>query len=81
LISVGIITRNQADSITQTLLYLFAQSYPLKEYGEIIIADGDSSDNTRQIAENLLSQSGIRYKVINERTISDPYGVGYGHSR
>jgi len=73
LITVGLIVRNQADTLPDTLHYLLAQSYPLKDYGEIVIADGDSTDNTRTIAQDILSSTGIRYTIINERDIHNPY--------
>jgi glycosyltransferase involved in cell wall biosynthesis len=34
---------------------------------EIIVVDGNSSDRTREVAENILSRSNIEYKVLNEK--------------
>lgn len=79
-ITIGIITRNEEKTLPLTLWFLLKQSYPL-DHCEIIIADGNSNDNTQQVADNILSQSGISYKILNERNFLDKKGVGYGHSR
>lgn len=78
-ITIWIIVRNEEKNLPNTLKYIFEQSYPLK-YCEIIIADGNSSDNTRKVANNILSTSWISYKVLNEKDFKDTQWVGYGHS-
>jgi glycosyltransferase involved in cell wall biosynthesis len=79
-ITVGIIAKNEAKDIRNTLRYLMEQSYP-HEFWEIIIADGNSSDGTREIAEKYLSSCDIAYAVINEKDQSNiDGGYDYGHS-
>lgn len=56
-ITIGIIVRNEEKTLPKTLEYLFEQSYPIKDYCEIVIADGNSADNTREVASDMLSSS------------------------
>ena len=56
------------------------QTYP-HEFFEIIIADGNSSDETREIAEKCLKNSDIAYTIINEKDQPNTDGgCSYGHS-
>lgn len=77
-ISIWIIGRNEWKVIWNTLEYLLEQTYPLEKI-EIIFVDGNSSDNTVQEVEKALKGK-IKYKIINERTITNPKWVNYGHS-
>ena len=46
-----------------------------------MIADGNSNDGTREIAEDTLKKSDIQYKIINEKYIENKDGgYNYGHS-
>jgi glucosyl-dolichyl phosphate glucuronosyltransferase len=47
-VSVIVPTYNRADMLAITIESLFVQSYDKKKY-EIIIADNNSSDHTRQV--------------------------------
>jgi glycosyltransferase involved in cell wall biosynthesis len=79
-ITIGIITKNEAKNIENTLKYLMEQSYP-HEFFEIIITDGNSSDGTREVAENCLQKSHIAYKIVNEKDQPNTDGgYNYGHS-
>ncbi|MFZ1986914.1 MAG: glycosyltransferase family 2 protein, partial [Desulfatitalea sp.] len=49
-ITVCMPVRNEADFIAETLIQLLTQDYPANRF-EIIVADGESSDNTRRIVE------------------------------
>jgi len=80
-ITIGIIVRNEEKTLPKTLEYLFQQSYPIKEFCEIIVADGNSTDQTKELASKILKQSGINHQVLNEKTFKDNKWVGYGHSR
>lgn len=76
-ITIGIIARNEEKHIITTLWHLINQSYPLEKC-EIIIADGWSTDQTRQLAEEFLKNNNINHKVINERTYKNIWNwVGF----
>ena len=64
-VTVGIIARNEGKNISNTLSYLISQSYPHDSY-EILIVDGNSTDKTREVADKILSNSGMSFKIINE---------------
>lgn len=72
-ITVGIIARNEEKNISETLKLILNQSMDYSKY-EVLVIDGNSDDNTREIAENVLSNSNINYKVLNEKD----FGF-YGH--
>ena len=55
-ITIGIIVRNEEKTLPFTLSYLLEQSYPIKDFCEIIIADGNSTDRTKEVAENILKK-------------------------
>jgi glycosyltransferase involved in cell wall biosynthesis len=73
LITVGIIARNEEKNISNTLQHLLNQSFDTDSY-EIIVVDGNSQDNTKEIAIKILNNSHVKHKVINEAD----YGF-YGH--
>lgn len=73
LITVGIIARNEEKYISNSLKSLFKQTFEHSLF-EIIVVDGDSQDKTREIAEEVLSSSDIKYKILNEKD----FGF-YGH--
>ena len=52
-VSVLLVTRNEQEYIKKALISLINQSYP-KEYYEIIIIDGESTDNTLQIVNEFI---------------------------
>jgi len=79
-ITIGIIARNEEKSLPITLSHLLRQTYPLREYCEIIIVDGNSTDNTIQVAKKALIHSWVSHKILNERDFVDHQWVGYGHS-
>ena len=56
LITVGIIAKNEANYIATTLETLIEQNFDSLLY-EIIVVDGNSKDNTREIAEEVLESS------------------------
>ena len=79
-ITIGIIARNEEKYIIHTLKYLAQQSYG-KEHFEIVIADGWSSDRTREVSQQFLDQEHISHKIINEREYKNLWkGVPYGPS-
>jgi len=64
-ITVGIIARNEERNISTTLKHILNQSMDQSLY-EIIVVDGNSTDHTREVAEDVLNNSDVKYKVINE---------------
>ena len=66
LITIGIVAKNEEKYIGETLKGIINQIFDNSLY-EIIVVDGNSSDRTREIAENVLSASNINYKVLNEK--------------
>ncbi len=66
LITIGIVAKNEEKYIGETLKGLINQDFDDSLF-EIIVVDGNSTDRTREIAENLLSSSNIKYKVLNEK--------------
>jgi cellulose synthase/poly-beta-1,6-N-acetylglucosamine synthase-like glycosyltransferase len=65
-VTVGIVARNEEDYISQTIESLINQDFIHEEF-EIVLVDGNSEDNTREIAREILENSDISYKVLNEK--------------
>lgn len=72
-ITVGIIAKNEGKNIYNTLKNILSQSFDHESY-EIIVVDGNSDDNTREIAKKILEESYVRHQVLNEAD----FGC-YGH--
>jgi len=64
-VSVGIICRNEEKNIGDAIKSLIQQNFRFEF--EIIIVDGDSSDNTRKIAIETSEEGKIHFKVVNEK--------------
>lgn len=65
LITVGILARNEEKNIAITLKSLLKQTFNSNEF-EIIVIDGNSTDRTREIAKNVLKDSDVEHKILNE---------------
>jgi succinoglycan biosynthesis protein ExoA len=64
-VSIIVPIRNEASRIARTLDCLFKQTYPADRF-EIIIAEGSSSDNTREIVdETARKNQGIALSVVD----------------
>ncbi|MDD3985469.1 MAG: glycosyltransferase [Methanobacterium sp.] len=72
-ITIGIIARNEEKNISNTIKSILNQDFNINTY-EIIVVDGNSTDNTRKITRKILEESGVKYKVIDEAD----FGL-YGH--
>lgn len=66
LITIGIVAKNEEKYIEETLKGIINQNIDVSLI-EIIVVDGNSSDRTREIAENVLTASNMNYKVLNEK--------------
>lgn len=74
-VSVIIPTRNESGYITETLRSVFAQDYPANLV-EVIIADGESDDDTRAVVEQLIiDHPNVRLIPNPERVVS--YALNY----
>jgi glycosyltransferase involved in cell wall biosynthesis len=63
-VSVIMPIRNEADFIAQSLGAVLAQDYPHHQI-EILIADGMSDDNTREIIRSMSAKADIEIKIID----------------
>jgi glycosyltransferase involved in cell wall biosynthesis len=78
LITIGIVAKNEEKYIGETLKGIINQIFDNSLY-EIIVVDGNSSDRTREIAENVLGASNINYKVLNEKNFGF-YGLCFSRN-
>lgn len=74
LVSVIMPVRNEADFIECSLSAVLAQNYP-HELMEIIIADGQSTDETREIIEKIKCKTGIQITVVENPERIAPTGL------
>jgi len=65
IITVGIIARNEGKNIYKTLQNILNMTFDQESF-EIIVVDGDSDDNTREIAAHILDGSKVKHKILNE---------------
>jgi succinoglycan biosynthesis protein ExoA len=78
LVSVLIPSRNEAQTIEQVLAAFYGQTYPADRV-EIIIADGRSTDGTREkIQEYARSHTGWPLRWIDNPNLSAPAGLNAG---
>ena len=74
-VSVILPIRNEAEYIERSLGAVLNQDYP-KECLEVLIADGMSTDKTRQIIKNLTAQyPQVRVNVVNNESKIVPTGM------
>ena len=78
LITIGIIAKNEEKYIEETLQGIINQNVDTSLI-EIIVVDGDSSDRTREISENVLRASNVKYKVLNEKNFGF-YGLCFSRN-
>lgn len=64
-VSIVIPTYNRADLLGQTIESCINQSYSRDKF-EIIIADNNSKDNTKEVVENYIENSDVRIRYIFE---------------
>jgi len=64
-VTLGIISKNEEKNIANTLKSVLSLDFSQEKY-EIILVDGNSDDNTREIAKKILDSSGVKHKVLNE---------------
>jgi cellulose synthase/poly-beta-1,6-N-acetylglucosamine synthase-like glycosyltransferase len=65
MVSVGILVRNQRETILKTLQELVKLTYPKESY-ELIVVDGRSTDGTREAVEAFARRTRVRIRLIRE---------------
>ncbi len=73
-VSIIMPVRNEADFIERALRAIFAQIYPV-DLLEIIIADGQSTDETRSIIEGLKRETEIPVTIVDNPERIAPTGL------
>ncbi len=74
LVSVIMPVRNEADFIERGLRAIFAQTYP-PGLMEIVIADGQSTDKTREIIKSLANETQIPVTIVSNPECIAPTGL------
>ncbi len=74
LVSVIMPVRNEADFIERSLGAVMQQDYPHGKT-EIIVADGNSTDDTRKIISDLSKNSEIEVKIVDNPELTAPFGL------
>jgi succinoglycan biosynthesis protein ExoA len=77
LISVILPVRNEARSLSALLTSLTQQNFPARDF-EIIVADGGSTDNTRDLVRQFASHSPMTVKLIDNPGIRSGPGRNAG---
>src|ERR1700752_453634 len=77
LVSVILPVRNEAKSLPRLLSSLLRQDFPAGDF-EIIVADGASTDNTRDIVRKAASESAVTVTLINNPGIRSGPGRNAG---
>jgi glycosyltransferase involved in cell wall biosynthesis len=76
-VTVGIVARNEEGFIEETLQSIIKQDFP--EGYEILVVDGNSQDQTRELAHKVLESSSISYKILNEKDFGS-YGLCFARN-
>jgi len=76
MISVVICTYNRSDSLETVLKSLVNQNLE-KDCYEIVIIDGDSTDNTREIVERYMTNDNIHYYLEKRKGLSHARNYGW----
>ena len=77
-VSILLPIRNEGKYISKTVKSLFEQDYP-KEMMEIVIADGNSDDNTKDELKNLKKQY-KQIKIVSNPGLSMPKGFNRAYA-
>lgn len=75
-VSVIMPVRNEADFIWRSLGSVLAQDYP-HERLEVVVADGESTDNTRFLIEKLAEKSDVRVRLVANPERIAPTGLNH----
>ncbi|OYD07572.1 glycosyl transferase [Paludifilum halophilum] len=77
-----LVVRNEEDHIEKLLESILNQDFPRKKY-EVIVVDGDSTDQTPQLIETIQQRypNRIRFLSNPRRTLATGWNLGIYHSR
>jgi succinoglycan biosynthesis protein ExoA len=77
LVSVIVPMRNEERFIGGCLRSLAAQDYPGNRF-EVLVVDGDSTDGSRKVAEEVARETGLAWRVLSNPRLSTPCGLNVG---
>jgi len=77
LVSILLVVRNAQNYIKNSIYSVINQGLDKNEY-EVLIIDGMSSDNTKQIAQEILEKEKINYKIIENPQLNLASGWNLG---
>jgi succinoglycan biosynthesis protein ExoA len=76
-VSVIVPMRNEEGYIGRCLRSLAAQDYPRDRF-EVLVVDGDSTDGSRGVAEQVARETGLPLRLISNPRRSTPCGLNVG---
>ena len=76
-VSVIVPLRNEERYIGGCLRSLAAQDYPRDRF-EVLLVDGDSTDDSRRVAEDVARETGLTLRVLSNPRRSTPCGLNVG---
>lgn len=74
LVSIVMPVRNEADFIAISLRSIAAQSYP-KAHMQVLVADGLSDDNTREVIRDVAAETGLNIEIFDNPKRIAPSGL------
>lgn len=78
MVSIIVPCRNEASDIDRALQRILDQDYPLNRM-EVVVVDGDSDDDTAEIAKRVLDGSGLRrYEIVGNPERRTPSNLNRG---
>jgi succinoglycan biosynthesis protein ExoA len=76
-VSVVVPMRNEEAHIGRCLRGLAAQEYPRDRF-EVLVVDGDSTDGSRRVAEEVAREKGLPLRLLSNPRRSTPCGLNVG---
>jgi succinoglycan biosynthesis protein ExoA len=76
-VSVIVPMRNEERYIGGCLRGLAAQDYPRDRF-EVLVVDGDSTDGSRRVVEEIARETGLHVRLLSNRRRSTPCGLNVG---
>jgi glycosyltransferase involved in cell wall biosynthesis len=76
-VSVIVPMRNEERHIGGCLRSLAAQDYPIDRF-EVLLVDGESTDGSRRVAEDVARQTGLPLRLLSNPRLSTPCALNVG---